>query len=204
MPVSAESYEQVPVESRAQWREWLRAHHDSAPGVWVVTWKKSSSGPYVSYEDLVEEALCFGWIDTKGRRLDDQRSQLLLTPRRARSGWSRPNKQRVERLIAAGLMEPAGLAVIEAAQRSGTWTALDDVEDGIEPPDLAAAPDAAPDARRQWDAFPRSARRAILEWISSARTAPTRDKRVRTTVEEAAEGRRANQWPRTAGGGAPG
>jgi uncharacterized protein YdeI (YjbR/CyaY-like superfamily) len=194
-------YQQLLVESRAQWRSWLQDQHATAPGVWAVTWKKGRSGPHVPYADLVEEALCFGWIDSLGRKVDDERSQLLLTPRKPASKWSRLNKQRVARLTAAGLMAPAGLAMVELAQRTGTWTALDLVEDLVEPAELRAALDAVPAARRHWDGFPRSARRAILEWIGSARTDQTRDKRVRKAVEEAAVGRRANQprQPRSAG-----
>jgi uncharacterized protein YdeI (YjbR/CyaY-like superfamily) len=106
------------------------------------------------------------------------------------------NKQRVERLTAAGLMTPAGLAAVEVARERGTWTALDEVEDGVEPDDLRAALDAVPAARREWDAFPRSARRAILEWVGSAKRPATRAQRVATVVGEASEGRRANQWRR--------
>jgi uncharacterized protein YdeI (YjbR/CyaY-like superfamily) len=197
----SDSYPQLPVESRAGWRAWLQEHHGSAAGVWAVTWKKSSPGPYVAYEDLVEEALCFGWIDSLGRRLDAERTRLLFTPRKPASTWSRPNKERIERLTAAGLMAPAGLAMVELARRTGTWTALDLVEDLVEPAELRAALDAVPAARQSWDGFPRSTRRAILEWISSAKTDATRDKRVRTTVDEAAVGRWANQprQPRPAG-----
>jgi len=187
------TYERVQVESRDQWRAWLTESHSRSPGVWVVTWKKGR-GPYVPYDALVEEALCFGWVDSQSRRLDDDRSQLLHTPRKPRSGWSRPNKERIERLSAAGLMMPAGLAVVQAAKDSGTWTALDDVENLVEPPELGVALDADPAARASWDAFPRSAKRGILEWISTARTDATRVRRVATTVAEAKEGRRANQW----------
>jgi uncharacterized protein YdeI (YjbR/CyaY-like superfamily) len=110
------------------------------------------------------------------------------------------NKERVERLTAAGLMAPAGLAAVTAAQEDGSWAALDEVEQLREPDDLRAALDARPAARRSWHGFPRSTRRAILEWINSARTAPTRERRVTTTVAEAA-GRRANQWRQPGGVG---
>ena len=186
-------YPQLLVESRASWRSWLRSQHAAAPGVWVVTWKKGGTGPHVPYEDLVCEALCFGWIDGQARTVDAERSQRLLTPRRPASTWSRLNKQRVERLTAGGLMGPAGLAMVELARRTGTWTALDLVEDLVEPDELRAALDMVPTARRNWDGFPRSTRRAILEWISSAKADATRDKRIRRTVDEAAVGRRANQ-----------
>lgn len=191
--------ERFAVETRAQWRRWLAAHHSSAPGVWVVTWRRGSGRPIVPYEDLVEEALCFGWVDSRGGRVDDERTSLLMTPRNPRSRWSRPNKERIERLTVAGAMTPAGLAAVEEAKRRGTWTALDDVEDLVVPPDLAAALDAAPPARRHWDAFPRSVKRAILEWVSSATKPDTRAKRIAETATLAARNERANQWrPRPA------
>lgn len=186
--------EDLLVESRAQWRAWLAEHADEGRGVWAVTWRAGSGGPVVPYDDLVEEALCVGWIDSKGRKVDDRRTALLMTPRRRGSGWSRPNKLRLERLEAAGLMRPSGRAVVEAAVADGSWTALDAVEALDEPPELAAALDADPRARREWDAFPRSAKRAILEWISTAKRPETRARRVRTTAELAARGERANQW----------
>jgi uncharacterized protein YdeI (YjbR/CyaY-like superfamily) len=182
------------VESRAPWRAWLTGNGATPAGVWVVTWKKGSAGPHVPYADIVEEALAAGWVDSRPRTVDHERSALLVTPRRPGSRWSRANKQRVQRLLAAGLMQPAGLAAGDAAQASGTWTALDEVEDLRERSDLAAALDARPEARLHWTAFPRSTRRAILEWISAARTEDTRRRRVARTVEDAAHGIRANQW----------
>lgn len=191
----AVEYEQVEISSRAQWRAWLTEHAAGSPGIWLVTFKKATGERHVPYADVVEEALCFGWIDGQGRKLDDERSQLLLTPRRRGSGWSRPNKQRVERRLAAELMTPPGLAAIERAKADGSWSALDDIENLVEPEDLGSALDAVPEARRQWDAFPRSAKRGILEWIAAAKRPETRAKRVSETAESATEGVRANQWP---------
>ncbi len=186
-------YEQVLGESREQWRAWLAEHHGTVPGAWLVRWKKASGRPHLPYGEVVEEALCFGWIDGQARPLDDRRSQLLLTPRRAGSKWSRANKRRIERLQAEGLMEAAGLAAVERARADGSWWALDAVEDLIEPEDLVAALDRDAAARREWAAFPRSARRAILEWIVSARRPETRARRVEETARLAAQGIRANQ-----------
>jgi uncharacterized protein YdeI (YjbR/CyaY-like superfamily) len=182
--------------TRAQWRAWLAAHHLEPDGVWVVSWKKATGKPAVTYGDAVEEALCVGWVDSKPASLDDDRGLLWFSPRRSGSGWSRPNKERVERLVAVGLMQPAGLAVVAAARADGSWSMLDAVEDLLEPDDLARALDAEPRARAAWDGFPRSARRGILEWIVQAKRAETRAARVATTVSEAREGRRANQWRR--------
>jgi len=189
--------EEVLVESREQLREWLQDHHGDSPGIWLVTWKKRAGGDrHVPYDAIVEEALCFGWVDSVPRTVDEEHSALLLTPRKPGSRWSRPNKERVARLIEAGQMTPAGIEMVELAKKTGTWTALDEVEDLTEPPDLAAALDADPEARRHWDGFPRSARRGILEWVVSAKRPQTRDKRIRETAELAARGERANQWPR--------
>jgi len=187
------TYPQLEVTTRAQWREWLSANHAGSPGVWVVTWKKGSPD-YLPMDEIVDEALCFGWVDSLPRVLDERRSQRLLTPRKPRSNWSRVNKEKVERLVAAGLMAPAGLAAVEVAKANGSWTALDATEELTEPEDLRAALDAVPEARGHWDAFPRSVKRAILEWVGNAKTEATRSGRVSQTVAEAAQGRRANQW----------
>ena len=199
----SDRYEQTQAETRAQWRDWLARHHATSPGVWLVTWKKASGRPYLGYDDIVEEALAFGWVDSQPRTVDDLRSARLLTPRKPGSNWSRLNKQRVERLTAAGRMQPAGLAAVTAAQANGRWTALDQAEILAEPADLAAALNADPAARRHWNAFPRSARRAILEWIGNARTAATRQARIERTVSDAARDIRTNQWRQPKGPAGP-
>jgi uncharacterized protein YdeI (YjbR/CyaY-like superfamily) len=119
--MTAEDHEHVHVETRAEWRRWLAENHARAAGVWLVSWKKPTGKPAVGYDAAVEEALCFGWIDSMERRIDDERFRLLFTPRRARSNWSPSNVARVERLLAAGLMEPAGLAAVEDAKARGAW-----------------------------------------------------------------------------------
>ena len=186
--------DQVQPASLAEWRAWLERHHGRGTGVWLVTWRAGSGGPRIGYEESVEQALCFGWVDSKGRSLDAERSMLWFAPRKRGSGWARTNKERIERLTAGGLMAPAGLAVIEAAKADGSWTLLDDVENLVVPDDLAAALAANPPAREHWDAFPRSARRALLEWIVQAKRPETRAKRVAETAEKAQVNERANQW----------
>jgi uncharacterized protein YdeI (YjbR/CyaY-like superfamily) len=177
----------------AEWRAWLADHHQDRPeGVWLVMWRAGSGGPRIAYDELVEQALCFGWIDSTGRALDAGRTMVWFTPRKARSGWSRLNKQRIERLAATGEMAPAGLALVEAAKADGSWTLLDAVEDLTVPPDLEAAFAAAPPAGANWDAFPRSAKRAMLLWIVQARRPATRAARVAEVAGRAAVGERAN------------
>ena len=178
---------------RAAWRRWLEANHEFAPGVWLVSWRKHTGRGGPSYEDAVEEALCFGWIDSRGGKLDNDRTMLWFSPRKPGSGWARPNKERVKRLRAAGLMTPSGQRVIDRAQADGSWSRLDDIENLVVPDDLAAALAARPPARDNWEAFPRSVRRSILEWISQAKREATRTKRVEETARLAEVGERANQ-----------
>lgn len=193
MPEEAPENSTHPL-SRAEWRAWLAENHTRTQGIWLISYKKATGQPRVEYDEAVEEALCFGWIDSKGNKLDDERSMLWFAPRKPRTGWSRPNKERVERLIAAGLMMPPGLAKIEAARQDGSWTALDAVEALEIPPDLAAALDGYSAARGNFEAFPRSAKRGILEWIANAKTEATRAKRIEETARLAEENKRANQW----------
>lgn len=184
---------QVEAASRAALRDWLATHHATSGSVWLVTWKKGDPR-YLPYGDIVEEALCFGWVDSLPRRLDAERTILLLSPRKPGSAWSAANKARIAALVAAGRMAPAGLAAVQRAQEDGSWARLDGVEALEVPADLAEAFARHPGAAAQWEAFPRSARRGILEWIVQARTAPTRARRVEETARLAREGRRANQY----------
>jgi uncharacterized protein YdeI (YjbR/CyaY-like superfamily) len=147
----------------------------------------------VPWPEVVRELLSYGWIDSRGRRVDEDRTSLLVGPRRRGSGWSKVNKEHLKVLFAEGRMQPSGIAAVERAKADGSWTRLDEVETLREPDDLRRALDGEPRARQAWDAFPRSSRRAILEWISSAKREPTRARRVASTVSEAAAGRRANQ-----------
>lgn len=178
------------------WRAWLEEHHAASDGVWLISWKKHTGRPVVTYDDAVTEALAFGWVDSVVRKLDQERSMLWYTPRKVGSGWSRPNKERVARLEAEGRMAPAGASAVAAARADGSWSKLDDVEDLVIPPDLAEAFAAHPGSAEQWEAFPRSAKRGILEWIIQAKKPETRAKRITETAELAAHGERANQWPR--------
>lgn len=184
----------VHAEDRATWRAWLEANHATVTGVHLVSWKRGF-GPSVPYEDAVEEALCFGWIDSAGGTIDERRSKLYFAPRKPRSGWAATNKARVERLLAAGLMAPAGLAAIERARENGSWTLLDDVEQGLIPADLAAALAAAgPDAAANFDAYPKSIRRQLLERIAQARRPGTRAARIEEAAGLAARNERPAQW----------
>ena len=183
--------ERLEATSLDDWSGWLAAHHAESTGVWLVTAKRSTGRRPFDYDAAVCEALRFGWIDAVQKTLDAERTMQWYAPRRRTSGWSRPNKLRIERLEREGRMEPAGRAVIEAAKANGTWTLFDAVEDLLVPDDLAAAFDAHPGSREHWDGFPPSARKQILAWIVTAKLPATRARRVQQTAEQAAEGIRA-------------
>jgi uncharacterized protein YdeI (YjbR/CyaY-like superfamily) len=194
MPSRRDDAEQVHAETLAQWRAWLEANHARPDGVWFVSWKPATGRPSVPYEQVVEEALCFGWIDSSGRTLDGERSALWMAPRKRGSGWARSNKERIIRLEAEGRMTDAGRALIDAAKADGSWTLLDSVEAGEVPDDLAAAFESHAGSRAIWDAFPKSVRRAHLEWIVQAKTDATRAKRIADVADKASRGERANEW----------
>ena len=187
----------VEARTRAEWRAWLRANHAASGSIWLVYYKKASGKGDLDYAAIVEEALCFGWIDSVPRVLGEERAMLRISPRKAGSAWSRVNQARVERLIADGRMTPAGMAKVEAAKADGSWSALDDAEAGVMPPDLGAALDANPAARANFDAFPPGSRKIILQWVTGAKRAETRAARVAESVRLAAENVRANHWRRT-------
>jgi uncharacterized protein YdeI (YjbR/CyaY-like superfamily) len=175
----------------AAWRSWLSANHDTARGVWVASWRKGSGRDPVPYAELVEEALCFGWIDSTVNVLDDERGMQLMTPRKPKSSWTRLNRDRVAVLEAQGRMTDAGRRAVEVAKAIGWWTLFDAVEDLIEPDDLAESLDAVPTARAAWDSFPPSARKQMLWSVVSAGKPATRASRIARIVAEAERGRRA-------------
>ncbi|MPZ73926.1 MAG: hypothetical protein GEU74_11975 [Nitriliruptorales bacterium] len=178
-------------EAREAWRAWLTAHHATIRGVWLASWKRATGRPAVPYEEAVEEALCFGWIDSTVNTLDEERGLQLMTPRRPRSGWTRLNRERVARLESAGRMTDAGRRAVTIAQQNGWWVLYDSVEDLVEPDDLAAALDEVPHARGQWNGFPPSARKQMLWSIVTAAKPETRTRRIAKIVAAAVEGRPA-------------
>lgn len=180
----------LEVRDRSELRAWLDANHATSPGVELAVTNKDGGATSLTYEDAVEEALAFGWIDSTSHALDADRHTVRFTPRKVGGNWSTSNKVRVERLAAEGRMTPAGLAVIEAAKADGSWNALDDVEAMVMPPDLAAALAADPEAARGWEVTSASQRKISLYWIGSAKRVETRSRRVSAVVKAAAERRR--------------
>jgi uncharacterized protein YdeI (YjbR/CyaY-like superfamily) len=182
-------FEHVEVRSVHELHAWLLEHHEQQEAVWLVTWKKAVPDRYVPREQVMDELIAFGWIDGIRRRLDDERTRQLVSPRRTQP-WARSYRQRAERLLAEGRLQPSGLRAVRQAKASGMWDVMDDVDDLLVPSDLAAALAARPPAAEHFGGFPPSTRRNVLRWIASARTEATRSQRIGRTVEEAAEGRR--------------
>jgi len=182
----------VYVDNRQQWRAWLQANHQRDAGIWLCFYKKHHS-KYLPWGDIVQEALCFGWIDSLPRRLDDDRTMLYVSPRKPGSPWSGINKRHVAELEERGLLHSAGRAKIDAARKDGSWELLDDVEAMQVPDDLAAALDRVPGARAGYAALTDGRKRGLLWWVKTAGTASTRQSRIDKTAAAAAEGRAANE-----------
>jgi len=181
---SPDRFPHVEVSSQADLHEWLLRHHQQDEAIWLVTYRKAVPGKYVTREAVLNELVAFGWIDGIRRRIDDEKTMQLLSPRRTQQ-WARSYKQRAERLIGADEMQPSGLRSVERAKATGMWDAFNDVDDLVVPPDLQDALEAAPPAAAHFTAFPPSTRRNILRWIASAKTSRTRGKRIALTVEDA-------------------
>lgn len=186
MPSPLDRLPSVEARNRAVWRAWLRRHYRTAPGVWLVYHKRHSGTPSVTYEEAVQEALCYGWIDSLVRALDEDRYRQLFTPRKPRSTWSPSNKRRVARLLAEGRLQPAGLAMIEAAKANGSWRSLDAVESLTIPAELRRALAAEGDALRHFRGYAASLRKGMLYWLASAKRPETRARRLAKLVAYAA------------------
>ena len=176
-------------KDRKSWRAWLSKNHAKQKELWLVFYKKHTGKPTVSYEDAVQEALCFGWIDSTVRKIDEERYMQLFTPRKTESNWSDLNKRRVKKLIEQGLMNKAGLRKIEEAKKNGSWKNLDAVEKLKVPPDLLKALSANNNAKKIFESLSPSRKKQFLWWIASAKTEVTRKKRIAETVRLIGENR---------------
>ena len=179
-------------KTQKEWRKWLEKNHRSEKAVWLIFYKKGSGIQSTNYAEALEEALCFGWIDSKAIKKDDESYYQYFAKRKPESNWSKVNKEKVARLIEKGLMTSAGFESIEIAKRNGTWTALDEVEELIIPPDLQLLFDKNIAAFENWKNFSRYIKRGILEWILNAKRSETRQKRIAETVELAEKNIKAN------------
>ncbi len=189
-----EDFKSIYLESRNAWRSWLKENHASEKNVWLKIYKKQSQIPSVYYDEAVDEALCFGWVDSSIKKGNDEFYYQFFAKRNPKSNWSRVNKAKIEKLINEGLMAESGLKMVEIAKETGTWTALDDVENLISPTDLQEKLDQNPMAESYFEAFPRSVKRSILEWLLNAKQVETRQKRIEEIVSLAKKNERANQY----------
>ncbi len=174
-----------------EWRKWLHDHHDEE-GVWLILYKKASGIKSVTYGQALDVALCYGWIDSRKDSRDDQSYIQHFGPRQAKSHWSLINKDKIMRLRRDGLLQPSGEAAVLAAQQNGSWNALDNVENLVVPPDLQARLNETPEALKHWNGFPKSVKKYLLYWVTSAKRPETRQKRIAETVEKASRNERAN------------
>lgn len=182
--IAGEHLQHVEITSEDALRAWLAEHHDQQAGVWIVTWKKHVPDRHVTHEQVLDQLTAFGWTDGTARRIDDDRTRQLVSPRRTKP-WAKSYKDRAERLIAEGRMHPGGLAAVEQAKATGMWDAMNDVDALRVPDDLSEALHAQPPAAANFRAFPPSVRRSILRWIASAQRSETRAKRIALTVTDA-------------------
>lgn len=193
MKVKKESIEFYP-RNRQAWRNWLQKNHATKRSVWLIMYKKSSGKPTIRYNEVVEEALCFGWIDSVPRKRDAESSFLYISVRKAKSGWSALNKTRIEKLLRENKMAAAGLQKIEAAKKDGSWSALDKIEALEMPAALQKALTRNKKALAHFNGFPSSVRKQLFLWVESAKTPVTKEKRITGIVTLAEKNIRANQW----------
>lgn len=180
--------------SRKHWRKWLEKNHATEKNLWLIIYHKKSKTPSVYYEEAVEEALCFGWIDSKGNKRDDESFYLFFARRNPKSNWSKINRERIEKMIERYLMTEAGMKMVELAKQKGTWDALTAVYNKEIPDDLQKAFNKNKKAFKNFVAFPPSSKKIILAWISNAKMPATRKKRIEETVALAVENIRANHY----------
>jgi uncharacterized protein YdeI (YjbR/CyaY-like superfamily) len=180
--------------NRKEWRAWLTKNHQSEKSVWLIIYHTSSATPSVYYDEAVEEAICFGWIDSIAHKRDQESKYQFFAVRKPKSNWSKANRERAERMIKAKQMKPAGQALIDVAKKTEAWTALIDVQNSVIPPDLQKAFDKSEVAYKYFMAFPPSSKRIILEWILNAKKTETRQQRIKQTVELAGKNIRANHY----------
>jgi uncharacterized protein YdeI (YjbR/CyaY-like superfamily) len=179
---------------KQEWRQWLQEHHDKKQSVWIIQYRKKSNIPSITWSDAVDEALCFGWIDSTARTINAEQFMQFFTRRKPKSVWSKINKEKVARLLEQNLIAPAGLAVIEIAKQNGSWTILDEVEEVIVPPDLQIEFNNHSGSSDYFLSLSRSVRKAILQWLVLAKRPETRQKRIKEIAELAALKQKPKQF----------
>lgn len=184
--------EAIQAPSNKEWRSWLAKNGRKKDAVFLIIYHKDSPTPSIGYNESIEHALCYGWIDSKAIKRDAESFYLTFTKRNPKSKWSIVNKERAARMTAAGLMRPEGQAMIDLAKNTGAWDALETAGNAIIPDDLQQAFDANQTAFENFARFAPSSKRLILEWILNAKRPETRQKRITQSVEMAARNERAN------------
>jgi uncharacterized protein YdeI (YjbR/CyaY-like superfamily) len=181
-------------KTRKEWRKWLDKSHQSEKSVWLIIYHKGSNIKSIYYDEAVEEAICFGWIDSIAHKRDEKSKYQLFSQRKPKSNWSKANRERAEKMLTQGLMTPGGQKLIDLAKKTGTWEALVDVQNSTIPDDLQNQLNKNKTALKNFLAFPPSSKRIILEWIFNAKKEETRQKRVEETVRLAADNIKANHY----------
>ncbi len=181
-------------KSKKEWRQWLEENHQSKKSIWLIQYKKSAANPSITWGESVDEALCFGWIDSIRKSLDDESFIQFYSKRKPKSAWSKINKAKVEHLIAEGLMTPAGFESIEVAKQNGSWTLLDDVEELLIPADLEQAFEIYPGAKEYFSGHSKSIKKMMLQWVSTAKRIETREKRIIELAEIAGKRQKPKQF----------
>lgn len=181
-------------KSASEWRKWLEQHHISRSSVWVVFYSKASQKPSLSWSEAVDIALCYGWIDSKKIKIDHETSHQFFSKRKAKSTWSKINKDKILKLIESGLMAKAGLDSIEIAKQNGSWTILDQVEELIVPQDFEDALDAKPGAKEFYESLSKSVRKMMLAWLVFAKRPETRQSRIDEIAELASKRQKPKQF----------
>ena len=180
--------------NKTEWQEWLEVNHDKKEAIWVVFYKKKSAQHNLSWSDSVDVALCYGWIDSTKRAIDDEKFKQYFTKRKANSNWSKINKDKVTTLIDQGLMKEAGYKSIEVAKENGSWTLLDAIEELIVPDDLKDALANKEGAAAYFESLSKSAKKILLYWVISAKRTETRQKRILEVAENASNNLKPKQF----------
>jgi uncharacterized protein YdeI (YjbR/CyaY-like superfamily) len=181
-------------QSRKDWRDWLIENHSTQKSIWLILYHKDSKKQSINYNEAVEEALCFGWIDSKPNKRDNESYYLFFAKRNPKSNWSKANRDRVDKMIKEGLMTPSGQEMIDLAKKTGSWSVLESVQNSVIPKDLQEQFDKNELAFDNFQAFPPSSKRIILEWILNAKRPETRQQRINQTVALASKNIKANHY----------
>ena len=185
--VKTENFEKVPISSPEELRQWLEKHHAQDDSIWLVTYIKHIEDKYVSREEVLDELIAFGWIDGIRRKLDDDQTMQLISPRKSQH-WAKTYKDRAQKLRDEGRMTTAGELAIERSKKLGLWNFMDDVDALIKPKDLVEALEKHPEAMANFNSFGKASQRFVLRWIKLAKTDKTRQKRIEQTASLAAIG----------------